>query len=576
MIQYPTNFYPENVAIDTNAENNIEFTFNGDFLTAVTFRTINYLTGESVDSYRVAANQVPGWYNGDRVLVRGLSNLTNGDDYTIEMLLTQTDNSGNPLYDMAVLSGTVYSVQSDKKTSIFIADHIPNIYEWDKTKDIKHPTKYGDFIAAGMIIKIDNESRFIESYNCETGEIVLNSAFSFEISEGMKYVIKSNYLISAQYFFRCRSTPIINPSLTLFNNFYNNDFIASAKYNQAENSLINYYRLYLYYSNTGNFQLDNSHNTLIASTDKIYSQKINYIFPNVIQTERLTVVNPLYKLVCEVVTHDGMTATGEYIMNMPVTNAKLNVSNLITKIDREKNTFKMAFYYDITDTNSDEKLLNNHIRIIRENADTGENLYISTSSHSNKIKVNVIDYAFPNHGNYVYKITGLLGNGAVCDGTVEVPVSPNLTGYTIANISQGGDGKYIAGDIWRFSADIKNTTVTQNIDHYLHIGYGQYPVTSSTDVDYLSGTLTGMLGYLNCETKEFTDDITLVKEWRKFITQPAMFMLKSQKGDVWFVNIVDNPTTEYQEDHHKFPTSFSFNWIEVARDITVSQIYGTE
>ena len=573
MLQYPTNFYPENVAIDTDAENNIEFTFNGDFLTAVTFRTINYMTGESADSYRVAANQVPRWYNGDRVMVRGLSNLTNGDDYIIEMLLTQTDDSGSPLYDMAVLSGTVYSVQSDNKTSIFIADRITNIYEWDKSKSIKKPTKYGDFIAAGMIVRINNESRFIESYNVETGEIILDSSFSFDISEGMKYVIKSNYLISAQYFFRCRSTPTITPSLTLYNNFYNNDFTASAEYSQVENSMINYYQLYLYYSNMGTHHASTK---LIASTDKIYSQKINYIFTNVIQTERSTDIKPVYQLVCEVVTQNGMTATGEYIMEMPVTNAKLNISNLSTKIDKEKNTFKMSFYYDITNKNADEKLMHDHIRIIRENADTGENLYISTSSHSNRIKVNVIDYAFPTHGNYVYKITGLLGNGAICDGTVKVPVSPNLTGYTITNISQGGDGKYIAGDIWRFSADIKNTTVTQNIDRYLHIGYGQYPVTSSTDVDYLSGTLTGMLGYLNCETKEYTDDITLVKEWRKFITQSTMFMLKSQKGDVWFVNIVDNPTTEYQEDHHKFPTSFSFNWAEVARDITVSQIYGTE
>lgn len=505
--------------------------------------------------------------------MRGLSSLTNGDDYTIEMLLTQTDDSGNPLYDMAVLSGTVYSVQQDNKTSIFIADRITNIYAWDKSKNIKNPTKYGDFIAAGMIVRINNESRFIESYNVETGEMVLDSAFSFDISEGMKYVIKSNYLISAQYFFRCRSTPVITPSLTLYNNFYNNDFIANAEYSQAENSMINYYRFYLYYSNMGAHHVSEK---LIATTDKIYSQKINYIFPDIIQTEYLTAINPIYRLVCEVVTQDGMAATGEYIMKMPLTNAKLNVSNLSTAIDKEKNTFKMTFYYAISETTTEESVLDKHIRIIRKNADTGENLYISTSSHSNSIKVNVIDYAFPTHGNYVYKITGLLGNGAVCDGAVEVPVSPNLTGYTITNISQGGNGKYVAGDIWRFSADIKNTTVTQNIDRYLHIGYGQYPITSSTDVNYLSGTLTGMLGYLNCASKEYTDDITLVKEWRKFISQPTMFMLKSQKGDVWFVNIVDNPTTEYQEDHHKFPTTFSFNWVEVARDITVSQVDGAE
>ena len=85
-----------------------------------------------------------------------------------------------------------------------------------------------------------------------------------------------------------------------------------------------------------------------------------------------------------------------------------------------------------------------------------------------------------------------------------------------------------------------------------------------------------MLGYMNCETKEYTDDITLVREWRKFIAQPIMFMLKSQKGDVWFVNITDTPTTEYQEDHYKIPTSFSFNWVEVTRKITVTRTGGIE
>lgn len=95
MLQYPTNFYPENVAIDTDAENTIEFTFNGDFLTAVTFRTINYITGESVDSYLIAANQVPGWYNGDRIMVRGLSNLTNGDDYTIRRFRSRRNDRQN-------------------------------------------------------------------------------------------------------------------------------------------------------------------------------------------------------------------------------------------------------------------------------------------------------------------------------------------------------------------------------------------------------------------------------------------------------------------------------------------------
>lgn len=577
MLQYPTNFYPENIAIDTNAENHIEFTFNGDFLTAITFRVTNYLTGESVDSYAISANHVPEWYNGDRVMVGSLSNLTNGDDYTIEMLLSQTDNSGNPLYDMTVLSGTVYSIQSDNTTSIFVADHISNIYEWDKSTDVKKPVKYGDFVAAGMVIKINNESRFIESYNTETGEIVLDSPFSFAVTEGMRYVVKSNYLISAQYFFRCRSIPTIVPSLRLYGNLNNYDFIADATYSQAENSLINYYRLYLYYSNTGSFNLTAYEYPLIASTDKIYSQKIEYIFRRVIQTENYVSNGHTYsyKLVCEVVTQDGMISKGEYIFEMPSTNAELNISDLVQTIDKDKQLFKMVFNCNITGTIVGEPpTAGRYARIIRKNLDTGERQYIATIGAAGGRHA-IYDYTLPTHGNYVYRISGILENGAVCGGSVEIPVSPELIGYTITAIYQNAQdvsGRYYAGDTWRFSADIKNTTITQNIDRYLHIGYGQYPITSSTDVDYQTGTLSGMIGYMNCETKKYTDDITLVREWRKFITQPIMFMLKSQKGDVWFVNIIDNPTTEYQEDRYKIPTSFSFNWVEVAKNITVTRV----
>lgn len=392
----------------------------------------------------------------------------------------------------------------------------------------------------------------------------------------MKYIVKSNYLISAQYFFRCRSVPTITPSLKLLNNLHNYDFSASAEYSQAENSLINYYRLYLYYSDTGSFHLTNYDYPLIASTDRIYSQKIEYIFRRVIQTEYFTDKGSShsYKLVCEVVTQDGMTAKGECEINMPSTNAVLNISDFVQTIDKENHTFKMVFNSNITGLSEDEKdQTNNFARITRKNTDTGEKLYIGTVGARGG-KTSVTDYTLPTHGNYVYRIDGILENGAVCGGAVEIPVSPELIGYTITAVyrnPQDAAGRYYAGDTWRFSADIGNTTVTQNINRYLHVGYGNYPATSSTDVNYLSGTLSGMLGNMNCETKQYTDNITLVREWRKFITQPIMFMLKSQKGDVWFVNIIDNPTTEYQEDFYKFPTSFSFNWIEVARNITITR-----
>lgn len=571
MLQYPTNFYPENVAIDATKKNHIEFTFNGDFLTSVTFRVSNYITGESGDSFTMGENNMPKWYNGDKVLIKGLSDLINGDDYTVEMLLTQTDNNGNLIYDMPVLSGTIYSIQANKQSSVFIANHITNIYEWDKAEGVKSPTIYNGIIVAGMVIQINSESRFIESYNVDTGEVILDSPFSFSVTNGMKYVIKSNYLISAQYFFKCRSTPTIIPTLSLYNNLFNYDFVAKAEYSQAESVMISYYRLYLYSSMGTNPELAHE-DILISDTGKIYSQKIEYYFKRVIQTEhRNNTSADYYKLVCEVVTHDGMTSTGEYVLRIPFTDSKINVSDISTKCNKNEHTFCLKFRYDLSDLQDSESANANYVRVVRKNVDTGEILYIGTiTEHSDTIR-SIYDYALPCRGNYVYRITGLLSNGAICNESIEIPISPIMTGYSIANIIKDNAGRYFVGDIWRFTADIQNTTVTQNINRYLHVGYNQYPTTSSVDVNYMSGTLSGMIGYMNCATKEYIDDITLVKEWRKFITQPSLFMLKSQKGDVWFVNITDNPMTEYQEDYYKIPTTFSFNWVETEKDIVLEQ-----
>jgi hypothetical protein len=87
-----------------------------------------------------------------------------------------------------------------------------------------------------------------------------------------------------------------------------------------------------------------------------------------------------------------------------------------------------------------------------------------------------------------------------------------------------------------------------------------------------------MIGNINCTTKEYTDDIAVVKAWRKFITQPKPFLLKTQKGDVLVVNITDNPQTEYQENYYKIPTRFTFSWAEICsvNDINVKDTYGKE
>ena len=110
--------------------------------------------------------------------------------------------------------------------------------------------------------------------------------------------------------------------------------------------------------------------------------------------------------------------------------------------------------------------------------------------------------------------------------------------------------------------DVENTTVVNNLDRMIHVGYSKYISSTSTKVNYMSGSLSATLGRINCAEKQFIDTIATVRAWREFITQPKVFLLKSQKGDVWMVNVTDNPQTTYDETHHSIPTTFTFSWAE--------------
>ena len=120
-----------------------------------------------------------------------------------------------------------------------------------------------------------------------------------------------------------------------------------------------------------------------------------------------------------------------------------------------------------------------------------------------------------------------------------------------------------ARETWKFSTEVEDTTIVQNTEKKLHVGSAQYPLISHSDTQYMSGTLTAMLGHLDCATSEYADNIELLTAWRKFITRDTEYLLKSPKGDIWLVGITDNPSTSYDEKSIDKLTKFTFSWAEL-------------
>lgn len=115
---------------------------------------------------------------------------------------------------------------------------------------------------------------------------------------------------------------------------------------------------------------------------------------------------------------------------------------------------------------------------------------------------------------------------------------------------------------WKLYAQLNSGDIVQNINSKIYNGYGSYVKVGKLENNYVSGTITTMLGTINCIDDEFEDNIQKVNSWRTFISEYNVYVLRSDKGDIWYVSISDNPTTSYDEDNNLY-TTITFSYVQV-------------
>lgn len=615
-------------AMLNNSDNQIRFTFNGDIYSGALYRVYNYDTGEMVKegvlSFEQSLPHAPKGFNGDEIVsstgifgYEGNSPLANGTNYVMQLQLFQWTQDGTaPLYDMFVLRGNVQddydptAVKEDEYGNSYgyvtIKPDIPNIYEWDTFNDdvTKYPSSAWGALAGSMMIVVNGEKRVIQGYRNADGSILIDidSPFTNPIPKGTKYQIYSNYVVTKPCYFQCRSTPAVGLTLSFVDDTgivgdHGIKFHVEGTYSQAEGSLINYYRVKLQW----NWDLQLVPWRDLDATEKIYSQNIECDFFDdfILKYKRIVhgdvqeisateLGNIAYKAVVEVITADGKTITASSTPIVDYEDTTDIPETYIQEIVPLNSEVPDVYYPDSVDAEIQLRTQNlKHIVRIIGGIDSGEPLppntkrtYYRENLDTGEIRLleGVIDATVPTRGHFKYYeilrrvylgsayryVKGISSKEITLDGS-------QMNGCSITELLPYDDAyqwgtrtRYYLGDQWKFVGEIQDTTITQNMDKYAHVGYGTYPQITSTKTCYLSGTVSAMNGYVDCTTKKYTDTIDLVRAWRQFVSRQAIYMLKTQKGDVLVVGIVDNPTTTYSENIKEIPTTFSFNWVELA------------
>lgn len=202
-------------------------------------------------------------------------------------------------------------------------------------------------------------------------------------------------------------------------------------------------------------------------------------------------------------------------------------------------------------------------------------VYNRAISESSDILLNYNDYTIANNIKYRYIIL------------LQVKATQDIVGETIYRyykyttdwFSVSNNGWIISGlektsrfscgkpvhtikESWKLYAQLSSGDIIQNINSKTYNGYGSYVKVGKMENNYISGTITTMLGTISCANDEFEDNIQKVNAWRKFITEYNVYTLRSDKGDIWYVSISDNPSTSYDEDNNLY-TTITFSYVQV-------------
>ena len=601
------------------------FVFQGDHLSWGQMEIYDVDTDEKVASSFFPSDGV--WrnkerYNGDTitiadVVIRDIG--VSGRNY--KWLLRQYQNdldTGAPLCNIRFGSGIIQSLPSGSTGTTIEIDK--GITKLRNPYYFTYPDET-EFLVGCTYIEVGHERRMITDYNISTGVITIESGFSSGVvSTGALYRLYTNFLESGYYDFKIRDIPTVTETnetntsgglhLTGTYSHPNHVNMESYKYRiYAQGS--GYTDIFGYLTSPFPEGVDNQHlpigtgksttiigkRIIVASDPSLRFPPITDGFSGIIEsydtiTGIATLREPLAgwinPTVLYVIDMNGETLIDEsdriYNYYLDYTSyAYFWGQNLLIELEtvsKEKQITKetvtarfntsgglgsLPTISQLTSLQATQAQYNSHsgiTNVYRKDEVYNEWLHVGRISGSVKT---FIDWTAGNNHTYTYRFAKV--NGAHLSAPA---FTTNWDGWSISALTpmkltdyQDNRPGYKIGETWLFLAGAQPNDIVHNLGIVQHNGTSKYPTTSRANTNFESGQFSMDLLTIECPSNVIVDNIERVERWKQFINGDNPFLLKSDKGDVWIVNIVDNPTRQYDEGKPNIWTTVSYSWVQV-------------
>lgn len=187
----------------------------------------------------------------------------------------------------------------------------------------------------------------------------------------------------------------------------------------------------------------------------------------------------------------------------------------------------------------------------------------------------IIDYLSANNTKYTYYLYPGSRKGQqdiFLDPLVSKEVKPEWEYWSLIVADETEDENVLyMSKVFKFGLNIQDTSMNNNAQVTVSPNFTRYPTVQIAPSNYWSGTLSSLIGYINCGTGDYTQTPNMVDELKELTTDTRRKFLKDIEGHVWEVKITAPIDVTNEETASGNIKTVTVGWTEIGviNDISV-------
>lgn len=175
------------------------------------------------------------------------------------------------------------------------------------------------------------------------------------------------------------------------------------------------------------------------------------------------------------------------------------------------------------------------------------------------------DFGATNGNSYVYQILNQYGENTQPVMLRSEAVTPCFWEWDLMETwpdQYSANGNYMAINVFRFSMNLVSGADGNGAAPGVYASFTQYPIVMPDTQNRHSGTLTGLIGWLN-GPGEYEDSNDVREALRKLSGTKNTLFLRSRRGDLWKVAVSGEISTSVNDNSLKQEITVSIPWVEI-------------